>query len=147
MHTLEKPVRRNFSTDALGLGFAKNRGADGSELQTDADVVQKAGRLLRVGSALGLAGDEIFQRRSRQPKWMLDIHFMGVRRPFLDNIDRIMGGDAFFAVAGDIILRRVLVRMNDQTVDLANRIVSEFGDAHAGKMQSRLYPVGIGHAG
>ena len=92
MHAFQKPVRWHLATHAFGVGFAINRGADGGELQTDADVVEKAGRLLRIRPALSFAGDEIFEIRRAQPEWMLDVDFMGMGRPFLDNIDRIVRG-------------------------------------------------------
>ena len=30
MHAFQKPIRRQFTADAFGLGFAVNRGADGT---------------------------------------------------------------------------------------------------------------------
>ena len=83
MHAFQKPIRRQLAADAFGDGFAIDRGADGGELQTDADVVEKAGRLLRIGPPLGFAGDQIFEIRRGQPERMLDVYFMGMGRPFL----------------------------------------------------------------
>ncbi len=52
MDAFEKPIRRDFPADALCLGLGVNCSADGGELKSDADVVEKTSGLLRIGATL-----------------------------------------------------------------------------------------------
>ena len=101
MDALKKPIRRQLAAYTLRLRFAVNRRADGGKLKAHADVIEEAGRLLRIGAPFGLACHQILEIGRAQPKWMLDIHLTSMGRPFADDIDRIMGGDPFFAITGD----------------------------------------------
>jgi len=83
------------------LRFLENRGADGGELKSDADIVQEAGGFLRVGSARGFSCDEIFEHPGGQPKWMFNVYFMSVGRTFADDIDGVVSFDLFFAETRD----------------------------------------------
>ena len=65
MHALQKPVRGNFPSRPFGFCLVVNGGADGRELQTDADIVQEASRLPRIRPALRFAGDQILELRRR----------------------------------------------------------------------------------
>ncbi len=58
MHILGEPVRRQFVTDPLLLGFAIDHGAGGGELIAQPEIIEEAGDVLILRAALGLARDQ-----------------------------------------------------------------------------------------
>ena len=82
---------------------------------------------------------------ARQPERVLDFYLVRTGRTLADHIDGIVRLDAFLAEAGDVIFRRMLVRVNHQPVDLTNRFIAQLRHAHAGEMKPRLYPIGADH--
>src|SRR5918996_5745865 len=72
MHSLQKPVGGNLMSRSPALCFGVNDGSDGGKLKTNSDIVEEAGRLLRVRSPRGSSGTEVSQLGSRQPKGMFN---------------------------------------------------------------------------
>src|SRR5262245_34778701 len=103
MNAFQKPIGGQFTADPSRFGFAVERGAHRGKLQADTDVVEEAGRLLRVSAACGFAGNQILEIWCAKPKGMLDLDLMRMRRTFFYNIDRIVSRNALLTVAGNIV--------------------------------------------
>src|SRR5713226_5480430 len=98
MHGLQEPIRRDLFTESFGLCFPVDRASNRGELNSQTNVIDEAGDLLRRFTPRNLAADYLLEFRGVDPKGHgLDLG--GRLFPAANKIDGIMGGNFLIAEA------------------------------------------------